>query len=147
MGVAHLLASAAAALLLLGGCGGAAPSDAGDPAGATAAPANGGVLTVDQTGAAKPRTLWYVRIETLKAEPVFETAFPGRKISLTRRLKPGQYRVISWWRTCEGVCPTAGEKGLGPLENVCGAPVTIVSGRKAKATVSITADGCAIDVR
>ncbi|MGH3714034.1 MAG: hypothetical protein ACRDT4_11325, partial [Micromonosporaceae bacterium] len=118
----------------------AAPSPAALPSGDT------GTLTVGQSGTASTRTIWYVRIESMAAKPLVEKGFPGQPIALTQALEPGRYRVISWYRTCQSVCPTSGEQGLGPLEQVCGAQVTVAKGERVTATVKITADGCSIEV-
>ncbi|MGH3735073.1 MAG: hypothetical protein ACRDT6_05565 [Micromonosporaceae bacterium] len=148
---ARTLLAAAAVALLLGGCGGAAP-DAGPtgPTGGTSpsTPASGqGTLNVDQSGTAAPNTIWYVRIESMNAEPLTENGYPGQAIALSQQLDPGQYRVISWWRQCQSTCPTSGEQGLGPLEQVCGAVVTLAPGARVTATVVIGDDGgCTVRV-
>lgn len=150
MSVARPLVSAVAALLLLGGCGGAAspdatPSETGSP---SVAASGTGTLVVGQSGTAAPKTIWYVRIESMAAEPLTEKGFPGAAISLKEQLAPGQYRVISWWRTCRSACPSSGEKGLGPLEQVCGAVVTVAADARVTATVVIKADGgCTVRTR
>jgi hypothetical protein len=123
------------AAVLLGGCGG---SPADQPT---------GTLDVGQEGTAPARTAWYLRIETTNAEPVTEHAYPNGTITLTQQLATGDYRVISWNRPCAEVCPSTGENGLGPLSEVCGAPVTIVEGARVSATVVINADGgCSVHV-
>ncbi|MGH3645663.1 MAG: hypothetical protein ACRDTM_00555 [Micromonosporaceae bacterium] len=141
----RLLVSAAVALFLLGGCGGAAPPEsepASPSAPATTTPASGAAtLTVGQSGTAAPRTIWYVRIESMAAKPLVEKGFSGTSIALNQQLEPGEYRVISWWRQCRNVCPTSGEKGLGPLEQVCGAVVNLPAGAHVTATVTIKEDG------
>ncbi|MGH3712646.1 MAG: hypothetical protein ACRDT4_04185 [Micromonosporaceae bacterium] len=139
----HLFA-VAAVLLILGGCGGAASdgrADAEDRADAPTA-----TLTVGQSGTTAPQTVWYVRVETTKAKSVAEKGVPGEEISLTVPLEPGTYRVISWWRKCQSVCPTSGEQGLGPLEQVCGAPVTVTERQKVSVTVTFEADNCSVKV-
>jgi hypothetical protein len=122
-----LLVPVAAALL--GGCGG---SPADQPS---------GTLEVGQEGTAPARTAWYLRIETTDADPVTEHAYPTPPITLTRQLAVGTYRVISWNRPCTDNCPSSGENGLGPLSQVCGAPVTITQGNRVSATVVINTDG------
>jgi hypothetical protein len=123
------------AALLLSGCG-------GSPA---AAPT--GTLVVDHEGTPPPLTAWYVRVETMDAEPVTEHAYPNGPIALTEQLSAGKYRVISWNRPCTETCPKSGEQGLGPLSEVCGAPVTITNETRTAATVVLHADGtCTIRV-
>lgn len=124
-----------AAAVLLSGCGGA-PAD--QPT---------GTLDVAQEGTAPARTAWYLRIETRQADPVTEHAYPNTPITLTRQLTTGDYRVVSWNRPCTDTCPTTGENGLGPLSEVCGAPVTITEGTRVSATVIVNADGsCTVRV-
>lgn len=124
-----------AAAVLLGGCGG---SPAAQPT---------GTLDVTQEGTAPAHTAWYVRVETTDAEPVTEHAYPTPPITLTQQLATGRYRVISWNRPCANTCPKSGEKGLGPLSQVCGTPVTITEGTRVSATVVIGTDGtCSVRV-
>lgn len=135
MNRARILVPVVAALL--GGCG-------GSPA---ATDQSTGTLDVGQEGEPPARTAWYVRIETTKAEPVTEHAYPNSPITLSRKLSAGDYRVISWNRACSGTCPSTGEKGLGPLSQVCGAQVTITRGTRVSATVVIAPDGtCSVRV-
>ena len=123
------------AALLLAGCGG---SPAAQPT---------GTLEVAHEGTQPPLTAWYVRIETMDADPVTEHAYPNGPIELTERLATGKYRVISWNRPCADACPTEGEQGLGPLSQVCGTPVTITDGTRTAATVVINQDGtCTVRV-
>lgn len=155
-GIAVRALVSAVVAVLLGGCGGAAATDpaTGPAADSTAAaptvtadPAGrAGTLRVGQQGDTPERTVWYVRIETPRAEPLAEQGFPAAPIQLVRRLAPGQYRVISWWRACRGPCPGEGEQGLGPLEDVCGALVTVVAGRSVTATVETGEQGCEVTV-
>ena len=148
MRLQRLLVSAAVVLLTLGGCGGAADGDERRDAESPLAspPPTAGTLVVGQSGDTPPRTLWYVRIENMQAEPLAEQGFPGRNIAFTRTLKPGEYRVISWYRTCQGACPTVGEKGLSPLRQVCGAPVRVAAGEKVTATVKVGVDRCSVEL-
>ena len=123
------------AAVLLSGCGGSP----------TAAPT--GTLDVGQEGTAPAHTAWYVRIETTDAEPVTEHTYPKPPINLTQQLDAGDYRVVSWNRPCADVCPSSGEKGLGPLSQVCGAPVTVAEGTRVSAMVVIGTDGtCSVRV-
>ncbi|MEV6524501.1 hypothetical protein AB0M43_21315 [Longispora sp. NPDC051575] len=139
------------AALLLAGCGGQPPSPRPSAAiASSAAPAprgTSGTLVINQSGAAPARTAWYARVETPDAKPLTEAAFPQGPITLTKELTAGKYRVIAWHRACADVCPTTGEKGLGPLEEVCGATVTVTAGATLTATVTIDAEGtCAVAV-
>lgn len=123
------------AAALLGGCGG---SPADQPT---------GTLDVGQEGTAPARTAWYVRIETMDAKPVTEHAYPNAPITLTQQLSTGSYRVISWNRPCADACPSSGEHGLGPLSEVCGAPVNVTQGTRVSATVVIGSEGtCSVRV-
>jgi hypothetical protein len=143
-----LLVPAAAALLAA--CGGPPPTVAPPSSTAMSTSVSSpdvGTVVVRQDGTAPERTAWYVRIETGKAELVAEYAFPGRPISLTKQLPIGDYRIISWHRPCESACPTSGEKGLGPLAEVCGTPVTLRQGKEQTATVAIDPSGsCSVAV-
>jgi len=85
--------------------------------------------------------MWFVRIESSGSKPLAEAAFPDRPVSFSRDLPTGQYRVIAWQRPCAGPCPAAGEEGLGPLDDVCGAVVSVASGRRVDAVVQISPDG------
>ncbi|HEV2779074.1 MAG TPA: hypothetical protein VGX25_06685 [Actinophytocola sp.] len=123
------------AAALLGGCGG---SPADQPT---------GTLDVGQQGTAPPRTAWYLRIETTDAKPIVEHTYPNAPIALTQDLAVGNYRVISWNRPCSDACPASGDNGLGPLSQVCGAPVTVTKGTRVSATVVINTDGtCSVRV-
>lgn len=141
----RLLLLVPVAAALLGGCGGSPPAQP-DTA-AAAAEGNNGTLVVQQDGRRPQHTAWYVRIETTKATTVTEAAYPVDDIALTKQLPAGQYRVISWHRPCSSECPTSGERGLGPLTEVCGAKVAVNAGARVTATVRITADGaCEVHV-
>jgi len=124
------------AAVLLGGCGGSPAAD--QPT---------GTVVVGQDGTPPPHTAWYVRIETMDAKPVTEHAYPNAGIALTQQVSPGDYRVISWNRPCTDTCPNSGENGLGPLSEVCGAPVSVTQDNRVSATVVINADGtCSVRV-
>ncbi|GLZ27846.1 hypothetical protein Lesp02_00360 [Lentzea sp. NBRC 105346] len=139
----RLLIAVPVAAVLLGGCGGS-PSTVES---AATPSSSDGTIVVAQEGSAPARTQWYVRIETTKAESVTEAAYPNAPIALTKQLPAGQYRVISWHRTCSGACPASGEDGLGPLEEVCGAATTVTPGGRVAATVVIDAEGgCSVRV-
>ncbi|WP_412542951.1 hypothetical protein R8Z50_10855 [Longispora sp. K20-0274] len=135
------------AVLLLAGCGGqpsathAAETSARPVPAATTSPGTDGTLEIGQDGAAPPNTLWYARIETPESKVVVESAYPAGPIALTKQLAAGRYRVIAWHRACTGACPTSGEKGLGPLEEVCGAVVTVTAAARVTARVVIDGDG------
>jgi len=100
-----------------------------------------GTLAVSQAGTQPARTLWYMRIESMAAEPLFERNYPGHPIAQSRLLEPGQYRVIAWHRRCSDTCPSAGETGLGPLEQVCGVRITIAPRIRTAVTVAIDNQG------
>lgn len=109
-----------------------------------AAPTSGsvvGTLLITQQGAAPAKTVWYARIETMNAEPVAQAGFPAGPIALTRDLPAGKYRAMSWHRACSATCPASGEEGLGPLQEVCGAPVTLNAGARITLTVVIDPEG------
>jgi hypothetical protein len=92
--------------------------------------------------------MWFVRIESPGSEPLAEAGFPDRPVSFTRELPTGQYRVIAWQRPCDGACPASGEKGLGPLDEVCGTTVSVAGGRRVDAVVQISSDGgCTVATR
>jgi len=131
--VIRLLLLVSAAAVLLAGCGGQPHAHPSTPATTSTT----GTLVVSQQGDAPEHTLWYVRIENLHAEPLVEKSFPAGPIRLTKALRAGRYRVISWYRECSGTCPTTGEHGLGPLEQVCGAVAAIKAGAKVTARVTI----------
>jgi hypothetical protein len=106
-----------------------------------------GTLAVSQAGTQPALTLWYLRIESMAAEPLFERTYPGRAIAQSRLLEPGDYRVIAWHRNCSDTCPSTGEAGLGPLEQVCGAKITITPRARTGVTVAIdNQGGCAVKV-
>ena len=126
---ARILLLVPVAAVLLGGCG-------GPPA---------GTLVVDQKGDRPAQSAWYLRIETMKAKVVKEAAFPGGDISFEHELPVGRYRVISWSRPCTSDCPSSGERGLGPLKDVCGAPIEVSESVPVQATVEInTSGGCSV---
>lgn len=75
-----------------------------------------------------------------------EKSFPTGPLRLTKSLRPGRYRVISWYRKCSGTCPATGEHGLGPLEQVCGAVAAVKPGGKVTAWV-MTSEQAACSVR
>lgn len=134
------------AVALVGGCGGQPPAERDAAQQVAAADSNGGTLIVEQDGRRPQHTAWYVRIETTAATTVREAAFPVADIALTEQLPAGQYRVISWHRPCSGPCPSSGERGLGPLAEVCGTKVTLKADTRVTATVRIAADGrCSVD--
>jgi hypothetical protein len=137
----RVLLAVPVAAVLLGGCGGS-PSTAEQQVSSSE-----GTIVVAQEGTTPAGTQWYVRIETTKSEPVTESAYPNAPIALTKQLSAGQYRVISWHRACTNTCPTTGEEGLGPLEDVCGAATTVAAGNRVTATVAIEAEGgCSVRV-
>ena len=106
-----------------------------------------GTLAVSQAGTQPARTLWYMRIESMAAEPLFERNYPGHPIAQSRILEPGEYRVIAWHRSCSGTCPSSGEAGLGALEQLCGAKITITPRTRTAVTVAIDSEGtCAMKV-
>jgi hypothetical protein len=90
--------------------------------------------------------VWYLRIEDLAARTMFEQSYL-QPIALRKTLAEGQYRAIVWHRVCEKTCPTHGEQGLGPLEQVCGAKVAVAAAATVRAVAVLGADGsCAIKV-
>ena len=150
------LALSVAAVLLTGGCGGGSrsappadqPATAASASTTAAAPARTAAgIVVSQQGATPAKTLWYLRVEDMSAKPLLEKAFPNQPIALNQSFPAGGYRVVAWYRPCSGVCPTTGESGLGPLQQVCGAQLDLTAGRQAKAAAVINADGtCTIKV-
>ncbi|GAA1219475.1 hypothetical protein GCM10009665_06960 [Kitasatospora nipponensis] len=141
-----------AAAVLLAGCGGQPQTErssaspvAQKQAATLSQPSEGGTLALAQDGAALPRTLWYTRVEAADGKAVVESRYPDRPIALTRQLPGGRYRVLAWSRTCTGTCPSSGEDGLGPLEKVCGAAVTVTAGGQTLATFVLSPAGtCAV---
>ncbi|MEV6524509.1 hypothetical protein AB0M43_21355 [Longispora sp. NPDC051575] len=133
-----------AALLILAGCGGQ-PQPATktqttpSPVRTSAAPGTDapGTLSITQSGTTPANTIWYARVETPNGRSLAEASFNTGPITLDKSLPPGRYRAISWHRACTGTCPTSGEKGLGPLAEVCGAAVTVPAGGRVTATVVI----------
>jgi hypothetical protein len=136
----------------MSGCGGA-PHSTPPPAeqSSTAAPLSAGTtvsapsrtsgnLVVSQQGNTPAKTLWYLRVEDMTAKPLLEQAFPNQRIALDRAFPVGRYRVMVWYRTCGGSCPTTGESGLGPLQQICGAQLDLTAGRQVKATALINPD-------
>jgi hypothetical protein len=104
-------------------------------------------LVVDQQGVAPARTLWSLRIEDTSAKPIVEQIFHGGRIAFRRSIPGGNYRLIVWSRPCEGSCPATGEAGLGQLQEVCGAELTLTAGPPAKATAVLANDGsCTIKI-
>lgn len=94
-----------------------------------------------------PRNVWTVRVEKANAGTALEEAFREVPISVDTQLPEGDYRVVSWSRACDGACPTSGEKGLGPLGNVCGELVRVNSGEIVRVRVAVSPDGsCAISI-
>ncbi len=139
----RVLLTGFAATVLLAGCG----ESAGSATTATRTLPVPGTLAVSQGGTSPARTLWYLRIESMAAEPLFERNYPGQPIAQSRLLEPGEYRVIAWHRRCSGTCPSSGEAGLGPLEQVCGAKITIAPRTRTAVTVAIDNQGaCAMKV-
>ncbi len=135
MNRAFLLVPVAA--VLLGGCGGSPPAEQ----------QHTGTVEVKQQGTPPQRTAWYLRIEDMEAKPVTEHAYPNAAIALTQQLSAGDYRVISWNRPCADTCPSSGENGLGPLSEVCGAPIKVTEGVRVSATVVIESEGsCSVRV-
>ena len=140
-----------AAALLLAGCG-EPPAPNSTTAGmasasvgmASASVVSAGRLVVGQKGTLA-HNVWYVRIESTKGARVSEQAFPSGSISVDSPLPQGDYRVVSWRRACDKTCPTTGEGGLGPLQDVCGAVVQISANQAARVEVAINPDGsCAV---
>ncbi|MGW5193404.1 hypothetical protein ACWEOO_29425 [Kribbella sp. NPDC004138] len=159
------LVLASVAVVLLSGCGGspqpsssatqiAAATQTAPPlttpseqtshvAGASAAAG----LVVGQQGSTAAHTLWSLRIEDTSAKPIVEQIFNGGRIAFSRSIPGGNYRVIVWSRPCEGACPATGEAGLGQLQEVCGAQVTLAPGRPTKSTAVLANDGtCTIKI-
>ena len=111
---------------------------------AAASVADHGRLVVSQSGPL-PHHVWTVRVERADASTAVEQAFREAPISVDTRLPKGDYRVVSWSRACNGACPTSGEKGLGPLGNVCGKLVRVTGGEATRVRVAVSPDGsCAI---
>ena len=143
-----LTALAAAGITLISGCGqqpgpspdGGATTSSGLATQPPPAASTSGTLSVAQQGGGNA-DVWSVRIERLDASTVSETAYPSGQIALTTQLPPGQYRVLSWRRPCAGPCATAGEQGLAPLQDVCGAQVTITTAETVRRTVLVNPDG------
>jgi hypothetical protein len=143
-----------AAALILSGCGETPVQTAGktpdaSPSQLTTAPgdstasasvAPAGRLLVEQKGT-RTQDVWYLRIEGAKGALVSEQAFPAGSISLDKSLPPGDYRVVGWRRACTGACPSVGEKGLGPLKDVCGTTFHLSIGKTVLAKVAINPDG------
>lgn len=108
--------------------------------------ADNGRLLVSQSGSL-PRNVWTVRIEKADASTALERGFREAPISLDTLLAEGDYRVVSWSRSCNGACPASGDKGLGPLGNVCGELVRVNSGEIVRVRVAVSPDGsCAISI-
>ena len=150
----RLLIALPVAAALLSGCGGqpspapAAPTSSSTAAQTAAtltapvAPAPGmGGVSVAQEGKPPQLTEWYVRVENDEGKNLAEAAFPNGPISFSQDFPPGNYRLISWHRQCNGSCPATGEAGLGPLQEACGAKVAFVAGTRLSATVVIEDDG------
>jgi hypothetical protein len=141
---------ASAAALLITGCGGSPQTtpppqatQASQPTQSASAlnAASQASLVVDQQGTRPARTLWSIRIEDTTAKAVAEQLFHADRITLSRKLPTGTYRIIVWSRPCDDTCPTSGEKGLGPLRDVCGGQVTVTTGQQTKATAVLANDG------
>lgn len=160
------LVLASVAVVLLSGCGGSPqPSSSATqiaPATQTTAPplttpseqtshvvsaSAAAGLVVEQQGRTADHTLWSLRIEDASAKPIVEQLFNGGRIAFSRSIPGGKYRVIVWSRPCEGACPATGEAGLGQLQEVCGAQVTLAPGRPTKSTAVLANDGtCTVKI-
>lgn len=149
----RLLPLVPVAAVLIGGCGGSPPqtqahAPAADAAVARAgsAAASEGTLVVGQRGSTAVPAKWFVRVESGTGAKVVERGFAGGAVELTRSLAVGEYRVIAWQRPCEAACPESGEKGLGPLREVCGTPVDIAAGARVPVTVVVGGEGsCSVE--
>ena len=148
-----LNALTAAGITLISGCGqppgqpsdASAPTSSGPVTRSPAAATASGTLSIAQQGADNA-DVWFVRIERPDASTVFETAYPSGQLALTTQLAPGRYRVLSWRRPCAGPCATGSEQGLAPLQDVCGAQVTITADATVRRTVLVNPDGsCALE--
>jgi hypothetical protein len=128
----------AAVLLAPVGCGGGA--DSGDVRGSGA-----GLLLIEQVQAGAALyiegSVSYVRVETQQGDTVLEERLPARdRPSVSVRLDPGDYRLASWQRPCDGNCSV-----LDPATDRCERSVTIGSSQELHAIIRLSpGEGCSI---
>jgi hypothetical protein len=87
--------------------------------------------------------LSYVRIETPGEEKLVEVELQptesGHEASI--RLDPGEYRLVSWQRPCDGNCDS-----LDPPTDRCAEEFALEPGNALTAAIKVrAADGCTID--
>ena len=118
-------------LLLVTLCALAAPAGAGQP--------SSGVLEVRETfdpsrGIPIEGAQSYVRV-TRAGRVVLHEQNTARRFR--RRLRPGRYRVLAYWRVCNGTCNV-----LSPPSGRCRAPVRIRADDRTLVRVRRNAEGC-----
>jgi hypothetical protein len=85
----------------------------------------------------------YVRIETPDEEEVLEVELQPTPAGheTTIRLDPGEYRLVSWQRPCEGSCDS-----LDPPTDRCADEFAIAPGTSVEASIQVrAAEGCTIE--
>jgi hypothetical protein len=93
----------------------------------------------------------YVRVENLDGEEPIQKRFPveARKLgelrflsTMTLRLGPGSYRLVSFQRPCDGNCGI-----LDPPTDECSREIVVVRDRPVEATIAVRpGEGCSIEV-
>jgi hypothetical protein len=93
----------------------------------------------------------YVRVENLDGDELIEKRFTEdagkldelRFLStMTLRIDPGSYRLVSFQRPCSGDCGH-----LDPPTDECSREIVVVRGRPVEATITVRpGEGCAVEV-
>jgi hypothetical protein len=95
----------------------------------------------------------YIRVEKLDGSEPIEKQFTqeGRKLdelrllsTITLRIDPGSYRLVSFQRPCNANCANA---NLGPPTDECSREFVVVRGRPVEATITVRpGEGCSVEV-
>ena len=93
----------------------------------------------------------YVRVENLDGDELIEKRFTqaARKLdelrflsTMTLRIDPGSYRLVSFQRPCDGNCGS-----LDPPTDECSREIVIVRDRPVEATITVRlGEGCSVEV-
>jgi hypothetical protein len=113
---------------------------------ATTAGAAAGQLRIAQVrvGNARPveGSIGYVRVDRAAGGSITQRRLPAGH-TLTLRLVPGTYRLVSWQRLCDGNCGH-----LDPPSNRCTRPFTMSQRERLEATIRVNfPSGCVIALR
>jgi hypothetical protein len=86
----------------------------------------------------------YIAVETSAGEELLELELmpTGKGHEGSARLDPGDYRLLSWQRPCDGSCDS-----LAPPTDRCSAPFTVAPETPTLAEIQVRAgEGCTVEV-